>query len=127
MLAAYASDEGTGDLYVALNPRIAGAIMGHEPHARIDLREARSLETDPARLIHQRLSGWIDLGRSGEVGIEKLMEYVWPDTPESDSAVRRRKAKVRQSVKEIAGVGWRVSEEKKDFWRFIRPKNAGNW
>lgn len=122
MLAGYASDQGTGDLYVALNPRIASAIMGHEPHARIDLNEARSLESDPARLLHQRLSGWIDPGKSGEVGIEKLMEYVWPDAPESDSAVRRRKAKVRQAVTEIANAGWRVTEGKKDFWRFIRPK-----
>ena len=126
MLAAYASDEGTGDLYVALNPRIASAIMGHEPHARIDLREARSLETDPARLLHQRLSGWIDPGKAGEVGIEKLMGYVWPEPPPGDSAVRMRRAKVRHAVKEISRAGWRIAEVKKDFWRFIRPKSAGN-
>ena len=126
MLAGYASDEGTGDLYVALNPRIASAIMGHEPHARIDLREARSLETDPARLIHQRLSGWIDPGKSGAIGIEKLMEYVWPETPDSDSAVRMRRSKVRHAVKEISNAGWHISEERKDFWRFVRPKSAGN-
>ena len=126
MLAAYASDEGTGDLYVALNPRIASAIMGHEPHARIDLREARSLETDPARLLHQRLSGWIDPGKSGEVGIEKLMGYVWPEPPPGDSAVRMRRAKVRHAVKEISRAGWRIAEVKKDFWRFVRPKSAGN-
>ena len=124
MLAGYASDEGTGDLYVALNPRIASAIMGHEPHARIDLREARSLETDPARLIHQRLSGWIDPGKSGAIGIEKLMEYVWPDAPASDSAVRMRRSKVRHAVKEILKAGWHVLEERKDFWRFVRPKGA---
>jgi hypothetical protein len=127
MLAAYASDEGTGDLYVALNPRIASAIMGHEPHARIDLNEARGLDSDPARLIHQRLSGWIDVGRSGEVGVDRLMEYVWPDPPPGDSAVRMRRSKVRHAVREISGVGWRVTEVKKDVWRFIRPKSAGNW
>lgn len=121
LLAAYASDEGTGDLYVALNPRIASAVMGTTPHARIDLVEARSLESDPARLIHQRLSGWIDPGKSGEVGIEKLVGYVWPGEA-SDAQTRWRKAKVRKAVGEIAQAGWRVDETRKDFWRFIRPR-----
>jgi hypothetical protein len=122
MLAAYASDEGTGDLYVALNPRIASAIMGATPYARIDLEEARQLDSDPARLIHQRLCGWIDPGKSGEAGIEKLAEYVWPDAPATEAAKRKRWGRVRKAVQEIAAVGWRVDEVRKDHWRFIRPR-----
>lgn len=122
MLAAYASDEGTGDLYVALNPRIAGAIMGSTPYARIDLAEARQLESDPARLLHQRLSGWIDPGKSGEAGIEILSGYVWPDEPASDAAKRKRWSRVRKAVQEIAKLSWRVEEVSRDSWRFIRPK-----
>lgn len=121
LLAAYASDEGTGDLYVALNPRIASAIMGNIPHARIDLTEARALESDPARLIHQRLSGWIDPGKSGEVGIDKLAGYVWPNES-SEAQARWRKTKVRKAVAEIGATGWRVEEVRKDYWRFIRPR-----
>lgn len=121
LLAAYASDEGTGDLYVALNPRIASAIMGNIPHARIDLAEARSLESDPARLIHQRLSGWIDPGKSGEIGIEKLASYVWPDEA-TEAAMRFRKTRVRKAVAEIEAAGWRIQEVRKDYWRFIRPR-----
>jgi hypothetical protein len=121
LLAAYASDEGTGDLYVALNPRIASAIMGDIPHARIDLAEARALESDPARLIHQRLSGWIDPGKSREVGIEKLSSYVWPEEG-TETTMRFRKTRVRKAVAEIAQAGWRVDEVRKDLWRFIRPR-----
>ncbi len=123
MLASYASDEGTGDLYVALNPRIAAAIMGTVPYARIDLEEVRQLESDPARFIHQRLCGWIDPGKSGEVGIDALAAYVWPDVA-SETQARWRKSKVRKSIQELAAIGWMVSEVKKDFWRFIRPRVA---
>lgn len=122
MLAAYASDEGTGDLYVALNPRIASAIMGSVPYARIDLDEVRQLESDPARLIHQRLCGWVDPGKSGEIGADKLAEYVWPDAVTGDSANRMRKGRIRKAVREIAGLGWQVEEVRKDTWRFIRPR-----
>lgn len=121
LLSSYASDEETGDLYVALNPRLAAAILGRVPHARIDLAEARALESDPARLIHQRLSGWIDPGKSGEVGIDKLAGYVWPDEA-SEAQARWRKTKVRKAVAEIGAAGWRIEETRKDFWRFIRPR-----
>lgn len=124
MLAAYASDEGTGDLYVALNPRIAGAIMGASPYARIDLNEVRRLESDPARLIHQRLCGWIDPGKSGEIGIDKLSEYVWPDEASTDAARRKRWSRVRKAVTELSGLGWRIEELTKDHWRIIRPRQA---
>jgi hypothetical protein len=122
MLAAYASDEGTGDLYVALNPRIASAIIGTAPYARIDLDEVRQLDSDPARFVHQRLCGWIDPGKSGEVSIDTLASYVWPDDASPDSATRMRKMRVRKAVAEISGLGWKVEEVKKDVWRFIRPK-----
>lgn len=122
MLAAYASDEGTGDLYVALNPRIASAIMGATPYARIDLEEVRKLNSDPARLIHQRLCGWIDPRKSGEIGIDKLAEYVWPDSAAGESANRMRKSRVRKAVKEIGNLGWRVDEVRKDHWLFTRPQ-----
>ena len=80
LLSSYSSNEETGQLYVALNPRISQAVMGHRQHIRIDLDEMRELSSDPSRLIHQRLSGWIDPGKTGRVSLDKLAEYVWPDT-----------------------------------------------
>jgi hypothetical protein len=120
LLAAYASDEGTGDLYVALNPRIASAVMGDTPHARIDLAEVRQLESDPARFIHQRLCGWIDPGNSREVGIDTLSGYVWPDEAKSDSATRMRKMRVRRAVQELVDLGWQAEELRRDLWRITR-------
>jgi hypothetical protein len=64
LLSEYESHEQDGKLYVALNPLIARAIMGGQ-HIRINMAEVRELQTDPARLIHQRLCGWIDPGKSG--------------------------------------------------------------
>lgn len=122
LLAGYASDEGTGDLYVALNPRIAAAVMGDTPHARIDLAEVRQLESDPARLIHQHLCGWLDPGKAGEVGIDRLAGYVWPDPATNAATIRSRVMRVRKALREIEGLGWRVEVLKKDVWRFIRPR-----
>ena len=122
LLSSYASDEHTGDLFVALNPRLAAAILGRVPHARIDLAEARALGSDPARLIHQRLSGWIDPGKSGEATAETLAGYVWPDEAPTERAARARMTKARKAVEEIRSIGWRVDETRKDCWRFIRPK-----
>jgi len=121
LLSSYASDDETGDLYVALNPRLASAILGRAPYARIDLAEVRALDSDPARLMHQRLSGWIDPGKSGEVTADTLSGYVWPDKA-SEAQMRWRKAKVRKAVAEIEAAGWRVDEIRKDHWRFIRPR-----
>jgi len=57
LLSEYACDEHDGKLYVALNPLIARAVMGGQ-HIRIEMAEVRGLQSDPARLIHQRLCGW---------------------------------------------------------------------
>jgi len=78
LLSEYASDEQDGKLYVALNPLIARAVMGGAQHVRIDMDEVRALQTDPARLIHQRLCGWIDPGKSGRVELDTLCGYAWP-------------------------------------------------
>lgn len=122
LLSSYASDEETGDLFVALNPRLAAAILGRVPHARIDLAEARALESDPARLIHQRLSGWIDPGKSGEATAETLAGYAWPEEAPTERAARARITKARKAVEEIRSIGWRIEETRKGCWRFIRPK-----
>lgn len=121
LLSKYASNDA-GDLYVALNPRITSAVLGRSPHARIDLTETRALSTDHGRLIHQRLSGWIDPGKSGEASLVTLEGYVWPDEAPTDRASRARATKVRKAIVEIENIGWRVESTRRDCWRFIRPR-----
>ena len=121
MLADYASDEEENKLFVALNPRLTEAILGKRPHTRIDMDEIRSLKTDSVRLIHQRLCGWIDPGKSGKVDINTLCSYVWIDEV-SDATLRQRKSRIRNSLKELDYVGWKVTEYVRSKFEIRRPK-----
>jgi len=120
-LLSYAFDESNGSLWVALNPRIADAVLGRRPHAHIDMGEVRSLRTDPARLIHQKLCGWIDPGKSGRVDIDTLCSYVWPDPSGNENTLKKRHRKVRGALTELVKIGWKVNEYVKDRWQIGRP------
>lgn len=121
LLSEYSSDEQNGKLYVALNPLIARAIMGGQ-HIRINMDEVRKLQTDPARLIHQRLCGWIDLGKSGRVTLDTLCGYVWPDKTTNSNTIKKRRQTARRALVELAAVGWVVDEYARAKWEIGRPK-----
>lgn len=123
MLSEYASDEQDGKLYVALNPMIARAIMGGRQHVRISMAEVRALQTDPARLMHQRLCGWIDPGKSGRVELDTLCSYVWPDQANAE-AMKKRRQTARKALAELTTLGWTVSEYTKGKWEIKRPPIA---
>lgn len=122
LLANYSSDDRTGELYVALNPRISQAVIGSRQHTRIDLDEVRQLRSDPARLIHQRLSGWIDAGKTGQVGLDTLAQYVWPEAAKTPSTERYRRAKVREALDDLKAAGWHISEGKSGICKVRRPR-----
>lgn len=120
-LMSYAFDGETGKLFAALNPRIAEAVLGQRQYAHIDMAEVRALQSDPARLIHQRLCGWLNLGKTRKVEIDTLCSYVWPDVV-SDGAMRRRRSIVRKALAELVELGWTVSERGKGKYEITRPK-----
>lgn len=124
LLSEYASDEVSGSLHVALNPRIAQAVMGDRPHARIELAEVRGLTGDTARLIHQRLCGWIDPGKNGRIGVDSLAEYAWPEEASNPNTVKSRRKRVREALTEIAAVGWSVNEYAASKFEISRPTAA---
>ncbi len=126
MLASYSSNERTGELYVALNPRISQAVIGSRQHTRIDLDEVRQLGSDPARLIHQRLSGWIDPGKTGEAKLSTLARYVWPEEAKTAITERRRRQKIRLALDELKAAGWRIAESKTGICRISRPRVIRN-
>jgi Replication protein C (RepC) len=109
LLAEYASDDMDGRLYVALNPRITQAIMGNAQHTRISMDEVRALRSDVARLLHQRLCGWIDSGESRRATVETLCGYVWPEGAKTE-AMKKRRQRVRAALDELRGLGWAVIE-----------------
>lgn len=123
-LMSYAFDEADGKLFVALNPRIAEAIMGRRSHTHIEMSEVRALDTDPARLIHQRLCGWIDPGKFGRVEIETLCSYVWPNETTNANTMKTRKQTINRALAELATVGWSIKLYVKGKFDIGRPKTT---
>ena len=124
LLSEYASDDAEGRLYVALNPLIAQAVMGGGQHVRISMDEVRALDSETARLLHQRLCGWIDPGKTGKASIDTLCGYVWPSEA-SGSTMRKRRQRVREALPELVALGWTVTEFAAGKYDITRPKAAG--
>lgn len=125
LLATYYSDENTEKLCVALNPRLAQAIIGERPYTRISMDEVRQLRSAPASLIHQRLCGWVDCGKTGRATLDTLCGYVWPDTA-TPEAMKKRRQSVRRALAEIAALsGWVVNEYAKCKFEINRPDFRG--
>lgn len=109
LLSEYACDNSDGRLFVALNPRITQAIIGNSQHTRISMDEVRALRSDVARLIHQRLCGWIDPGKSQRIHLDTLCGYVWLGEAKT-AAMQKRRQRVRTALHEIQTLGWIVNE-----------------
>jgi len=122
-LMSHAFNGDDGRLWIALNPRIAESVLGRRSFTRICMTEIRGLKTDPARLMHQRLCGWIDPGKSGRVEMDTLCGYVWPE-PTNPEAMKKRRQTARRALGELAAVGWTVSEYAHGKWGLKRPKES---
>ena len=76
----------------------------------------------PARLMHQRLCGWIDPGKSGRVELDTLCGYVWPGQATNPNTLKTRRQAARRALPELAALGWAVSEYAKNKFEIGRPK-----
>lgn len=123
LLSEYSSTETTGQLNVALNPRITTAICGDQPFTRINMHEVRALKLDAARIIHQRLS-WINPGKSGSVTLDTICSYAWPEPTEVESTRKKRKASARKALAELQALGWDVDEYVRGKFTIKRPAPA---
>lgn len=117
-----------GAIMALLNPYMARAALGRDRYARIDLIEAGKLKTDPARLLHQRLSAVIDPGNCTTFSIATLCEYIWPEPARTESSEKGRKKTVRHILrselggdKPDEGLQWRISECGKGVFKIQRP------
>lgn len=109
----------------ALNvAELAQAVMGGGQHVRISMDEVRALDSETARLLHQRLCGWIDPGKTGKASIDTLCGYVWPSEA-SGSTMRKRRQRVREALPELVALGWTVTEFAAGKYDITRPKAAG--
>lgn len=119
-LMSHAFDQDEGRFWIALNPRIAEAVLGRRPHVRISMDEVRALQTDPARLMHQRLCGWIDPGKAGRVELDTMCGYVWPDEANPE-AMKKRRQTARKALAELAALSWTLTEYARGKWEIRRP------
>lgn len=132
LISKYSSDEDTGVISVAFNPRLTVAILAprrEKSYFRIDMTEVRALKTDPARLLHQRLHWLPTDGEGREILLDTLCEYVWPGVAD-DGTMRKRRHTVTQALEELVAVGWHVERVTRDKLRIRRPvtvKRAGKW
>lgn len=119
LLSHYNSDEKRGNLFVALNPMIAQAVMGRR-HVHISMDEVRNLKSDCARLIHQRLCAWINPNQTKVVSLDVLSSYAWP-IPASPSTNRKRRQRSRTALNEFVALGWTVEEVSTNKFAIKRP------
>ena len=123
LISRYSSDEETGLISVAFNPRLTGAILAprrDKSYFRIDMAEVRGLKTDPARLLHQRLHWLPTDGEGRDILLDTLCEYVWPGVAE-DGVMRKRRYTVMQALEELSAMGWSVTKVSGAKVRIRRP------
>lgn len=106
-------DYSEGRVKVAINPIIARSVVGDKRYIKINLAEVRALKTDAAVLIHQRLCGWIDIGKERSVSMEKLFEYVWHDATDiTQDGIKYRRKTIRKAIEELRSIGWHINEKR---------------
>ena len=105
-LLSHSLVDGKG-VAVALNPRLAAAIMGGR-HVRIQIDEVRDLKSPAALLMHQRICAWLNPGKSSQVYLTTLVSYVYPDSANGPTH-RKRCHTVRVGLEELGKLrGWKV-------------------
>jgi hypothetical protein len=121
ILSFVTTDEARQTLAVALNPTLTAVILNGGKHTRIDMAEVRALQTDPARLLHQRLSAFIDPGKSRNLRLETLSSYIWHERA-SEAAQRKRLQRARTAAFELrTELGWTVQDCLADQLEIGRP------
>lgn len=98
----------SGEIYVAANPRLTGAVFAGQ-HVKISLFERNELETEVAKILHCWLCSNVRLGQSLGYGngaqLDTLAPHVWGQTAwEGFTAPARskRRGQLRAALDEIA-------------------------
>ncbi len=122
LLSEYGSDDKEGSLYVALNPQITSAIVGRVQFTHIDMAEVRAIKLGGTRLVHQRLCGWIDPGKTHKVTLDTICSYIVPEPCSNAAAMRKRRSRAKTVIAELVELGWKVVEYADGKYEITRPK-----
>ena len=103
-------------IHLALNCRLASAILG-QPYSQVSIVERLSLQSDVQMALHAFLSTTIAVGKTLKIGVERLIERLWPsgaDTVHS-STHRSRRGDVKAGLDAVGRLaGWSVQWERND-------------
>lgn len=111
-------------LHLALNSRLASALLGQH-YAQVSLTERLALKRDIPMALHAFLSTTVKQGNSLLVGLDKLVDRLWPTSSETALAGthRRRRSDVRNGLRDLGRLpGWSVAWEREGIARVVR-----NW
>jgi len=115
---------GSKQLHIALNPMLADAVVDKSSYTRIELNEVRKLKSDAARLIHQRLCGFVNQGQTKKVGLDRLCSYAWGERA-NPATERKRRQRIPDAVRSLSDCGWIVSEDGRKQFLISRPSGSG--
>jgi len=96
-------------VHIALNVRLADAIW-EDCYMPVSLSERLQLKKSISRALHAHFSAWLRAGERQRVGIDTLVERLWPRTNGRDGkarsaipegTVRSRRSQVRMALREI--------------------------
>jgi hypothetical protein len=114
----------TYDIVVAINPRIAEAVLGEKPYAKIELAEMREFKIDATVFMHQRLCGRIRPGCQEKASMETLIGYIYGDQIQNITKrnMKERKKNVKSGLEELKQAGWIIKECNNETYSIKRPK-----
>lgn len=124
-------------VHVALNVRLADAIW-EDHYMPVSLSERLQLKANISRALHAHFSVWLRAGERQRVGIDTLVERLWPRmigqggnargaVPEG--TVRRRRSEVRSALREIDTLeNWSIEDVDASVATVLREveNNSGN-
>lgn len=106
LLAWLLQEDGT--VKIAINSRLAQAVMGDIHYVSISLIERRALRSDPARILHSRLSAMIRPGASWTYHLNALAAMVWGDEA-NPATLRRRRHRIKNALLDLQLLpGWSI-------------------
>lgn len=103
-------------IHLALNCRLASAILG-KPYSQVSLTERLHLKRDIPMALHAFLSTTIGRGHHLKIGVEKLLDRLWPGSKEDAlaSTHRSRRSDVHDGLVALGRLDeWSVEWERKD-------------
>lgn len=135
-LVSVAFNVESGEIHVAANPRITGAVF-HGQHVKISLFERNELESEVAKLLHCWLCSSVRPGRALGAGngvkIDTLAPHIWGQEGWEGASAKvksTRRGRLREALDEIRdktrslhdGYGWEI-EQTQELALVSRPKN----